>query len=155
MFLGVHINYDYEVLRLVWQSGVRSWNKRLARFLNNFHNGIYPSSVEFLLTILSIVVICNFIFQIDPSFGVVRWLDGEIVAPLFSLQLSPNGCVFAACLIYGIVLWLAKMLVMRYTLKILLMYKGWMYQSRGGACKFLLLSFCEKVVCLTFLRVTI
>ena len=29
---GVHINYDEEVLKLVFQSGVRSYRKRFARF---------------------------------------------------------------------------------------------------------------------------
>lgn len=30
---GVNINYDREVLYLVWNSGLRSWKKRLARFM--------------------------------------------------------------------------------------------------------------------------
>lgn len=30
---GVNINYDREVLNLVWNSGLRSWKKRLARFM--------------------------------------------------------------------------------------------------------------------------
>ena len=29
---GFDINYDQEVLNLVWNSGVRGWKKRLARF---------------------------------------------------------------------------------------------------------------------------
>lgn len=29
---GYNINYNREVLDLVWESGVRSWKKRLARF---------------------------------------------------------------------------------------------------------------------------
>lgn len=29
---GYNINYNREVLYLVWDSGVRSWKKRLARF---------------------------------------------------------------------------------------------------------------------------
>lgn len=28
---GFDINYDQEVLNLVWNSGIRSWKKRLAR----------------------------------------------------------------------------------------------------------------------------
>ena len=33
---GVHINYDEEVLKLVFQSGVRSYRKRFARFFVRF-----------------------------------------------------------------------------------------------------------------------
>lgn len=29
---GWYLNYDREVLHLVWQSGIRSWKKRVARF---------------------------------------------------------------------------------------------------------------------------
>lgn len=30
---GFDVNFDREVLHLVWQSGVRSWKKRIARLL--------------------------------------------------------------------------------------------------------------------------
>lgn len=33
---GWDVNFDREVLNLVWESGVRSWKKRLARFQVNF-----------------------------------------------------------------------------------------------------------------------
>jgi carnitine O-palmitoyltransferase 1 len=29
---GWDVNFDREVLHLVWQSGIRSWKKRIARF---------------------------------------------------------------------------------------------------------------------------
>lgn len=39
---GWDINYDREVLNLVWSSGIRSWKKRIARFrvssISNFSN---------------------------------------------------------------------------------------------------------------------
>jgi carnitine O-palmitoyltransferase 1, liver isoform len=36
-----------------------------------------------------------------------------------------------ACLTAAFVYWIVVCLTMRYTLKMLLMYKGWMYESRG------------------------
>lgn len=33
---GWDINYDREVLNLVWESGTRSWKKRLGRLRVNF-----------------------------------------------------------------------------------------------------------------------
>ena len=36
-----------------------------------------------------------------------------------------------ACTLVGLVVWLALIYSVRYTLKILLMYKGWMYEQRG------------------------
>lgn len=35
---GVHVNYDTEVLGLVYQSGVRSYKKRFARFIVSIHH---------------------------------------------------------------------------------------------------------------------
>lgn len=35
---GFDINYDQEVLNLVWNSGIRSWKKRLARANVSFKN---------------------------------------------------------------------------------------------------------------------
>lgn len=33
---GLDVNFDREVLHLVWQSGVRSWKKKLARLQVSF-----------------------------------------------------------------------------------------------------------------------
>lgn len=38
---GWDVNFDREVLHLVWQSGLRSWKKRLFRFHVNYINTIY------------------------------------------------------------------------------------------------------------------
>lgn len=35
---GYNINYNREVLDLVWESGVRSWKKRMARFRVSEHD---------------------------------------------------------------------------------------------------------------------
>lgn len=37
-----------------------------------------------------------------------------------------------ACSLTGLFFWLSICYTMRYTLKLLLMYKGWMYESRGS-----------------------
>ena len=78
---GVRINYDEEVLKLVFQSGFRSYKKRFARFVNNFKSNVYPSSVEFLLCILLLVISVRVFFSIDTSFGFIDWYDQNIVTP--------------------------------------------------------------------------
>lgn len=40
-----------------------------------------------------------------------------------------------ACSLTGLFFWLCICYTMRYTLKLLLMYKGWMYESRGKGSK--------------------
>ncbi|GFY42836.1 carnitine O-palmitoyltransferase 1, liver isoform [Trichonephila inaurata madagascariensis] len=122
---GVNINYDREVLNLVWKSGLRSWKKRLARFMNNIHCGIYPASLSSLFILIAIVI-ALFMANIDASFGGIQQLEhyipGESLAPL-TVQL-------AACVAYSFCLWVTTILFLRYILKLLLMYKGWMYEGR-------------------------
>lgn len=138
---GVHINYDEEVLKLVFQSGLRSWKKRFARFINNFHNGIYPSSLEFLALIVVSVTALRLLFKFDTSFGFIDFINNLLVLPFIGprLRILPIqlGCILIACLTYSIFLWFAKAMAMRYLLKMLLIYKGWMYEYRGASGKFL------------------
>ena len=128
---GVHINYDEEVLKLVFQSGLRSYRKRFARFVvslfwyfffytffflvlwililwifafhsspcrweemdlesdlvplcphpqNNFKTHVYPSSVEFLLCILGLVIGSRVLLEIDTSFGFIDWFESSIIS---------------------------------------------------------------------------
>lgn len=53
---GYNINYNREVLDLVWESGVRSWKKRMARFRNGVRNGVYPAHLQSLWIVISVAV---------------------------------------------------------------------------------------------------
>ncbi|XP_054719264.1 carnitine O-palmitoyltransferase 1, liver isoform-like [Uloborus diversus] len=123
---GVNINYDREVLNLVWNSGVRSWRKRFARFMNNIHSGIYPASLSSLFILIALIV-ALFITNVDPSFGLIRHLEYYIPG-----ELAPFTVQLAACVAYSFCLWVTVILFLRYTLKLLLMYKGWMFEGRGA-----------------------
>ncbi|KAL3183815.1 hypothetical protein MRX96_033885 [Rhipicephalus microplus] len=110
---GVNINYDREVLLLVWQSGLRSWKKRVARFLTNLYNGVYPSSYRSLYLLLSIVT----------GFSLLE-RDGGLTLRLASVISSQKTAAGASTAVLP-----------RYALKALFLYKGWMYESRGSGSK--------------------
>ncbi|XP_053213840.1 carnitine O-palmitoyltransferase 1, liver isoform-like [Panonychus citri] len=131
---GVHINYDTEILNIVWTSGVRSYRKRFTRSLNNIKNGVFPSSLEFLAAILVLVTACHSLLQIDPSFGFINFASSHfpITSLVTVLNLPDNGRSLLACFVYGVAVWVAKAMIMKYTLKCLLIYKGWMYESHGS-----------------------
>ncbi|TMW41454.1 hypothetical protein DOY81_013466, partial [Sarcophaga bullata] len=57
---GFDINYDQEVLNLVWNSGIRSWKKRLARAKNGIRNGAYPAHIHSLWLITAIALGLHF-----------------------------------------------------------------------------------------------
>uniref|UniRef100_A0A1B6L5C7 carnitine O-palmitoyltransferase n=1 Tax=Graphocephala atropunctata TaxID=36148 RepID=A0A1B6L5C7_9HEMI len=118
---GWDVNVDREVLHLVWASGVRSWKKRLARFKNNIKNGVFPAPLQSLWGTAVLIISLQF---------------AGIQLPLydFILSLLPENNIYyqvVACVILSLVVWLAIIYVIRYILKFLLMYKGWMYEERG------------------------
>ncbi|XP_026471172.1 carnitine O-palmitoyltransferase 1, liver isoform [Ctenocephalides felis] len=120
---GWDVNFDREVLHLVWESGVRSWKKRLARFRNSIHNGVYPAHTESLWIFFTIIAAIHFTGHRVPYDFVNK------IVPL--LPGSTTGWQLTGCAIMALCLWLTIIFVLRYTFKLLLMYKGWMYEARG------------------------
>ncbi|GBN42478.1 Carnitine O-palmitoyltransferase 1, muscle isoform [Araneus ventricosus] len=91
--------------------------------MNNIHCGIYPASLSSLFIVIPLVT-SLFVANVDVTFGGIHQLEhyisGEYLAP-FTVQL-------AACFIYSFCLWVTTILFLRHTLKLLLKYKGWMYE---------------------------
>lgn len=123
--------YDFiinrDALHLVWLSVVRSWKKRIARFFTHCKNGFFPSSTNFLFAIYALIVglrlYCNF-----DTFGIMKSM--EFYEPIRSYR-HPYARLLLSSLVYSIAIWLIKATLLRYYLKFLLMYKGWMYESRS------------------------
>lgn len=125
---GVNIDYNREVLSLVWKSGLRSWKKKFYRFVNNVRNGYYPQSASSLWLLLSFLTGVQVSSAWDPSLGYISWLStwmpGHSLHPLLPKTLST--------FIFGSTLWLGCMMMRKYSLKSLFMYKGWMFERRGA-----------------------
>ncbi|XP_053986791.1 carnitine O-palmitoyltransferase 1, liver isoform isoform X1 [Hylaeus volcanicus] len=119
---GWDVNFDREVLNLVWKSGVRSWKKRLFKFLNNLRSGIYPASLQSLWFTVAIVIAVHF-----TGYKVPYDLVGKTAPYLSGSWILAH---LAGCFVVGLLLWLVVIYAIRYTLKLLLIYKGWMYESR-------------------------
>ncbi|XP_017757993.1 PREDICTED: carnitine O-palmitoyltransferase 1, liver isoform isoform X2 [Eufriesea mexicana] len=119
---GWDVNFDREVLHLVWQSGIRSWKKRFFRFVNNLRSGVYPASLESLWLTLTVVTAIHF-----AGYKVPYDLVGKAAPYLSGSSVLAH---LAGSFIVGLLLWLVVIYVIRYTFKLLLMYKGWIYESR-------------------------
>ncbi|KAF2879155.1 hypothetical protein ILUMI_27007 [Ignelater luminosus] len=120
---GWDVNFDREVLNLVWQSGIRSWKKRLARFQNSVHNGVYPGHLWSLWVLMSVVIGVHFSGRQVPY---------DLVAKVMPYMRGQNlTWQIVACGLISLAVWLAVIFTLRYILKLLLMYKGWMYEARG------------------------
>ncbi|XP_055916063.1 carnitine O-palmitoyltransferase 1, muscle isoform isoform X2 [Eupeodes corollae] len=124
---GWDINYDQEVLNLVWDSGVRSWKKRIARARNGIRNGVYPAHIQSLWLITAIAIGLHFTGYNAP-FNLTNRILVRLPTNTINYQLL-------ACFLASLVVWLTICFTMRYTLKLLLIYKGWMYESRAPGSK--------------------
>ncbi|XP_037891479.1 LOW QUALITY PROTEIN: carnitine O-palmitoyltransferase 1, liver isoform [Glossina fuscipes] len=124
---GFDINYDQEVLNLVWNSGIRSWKKRLARANNGIRNGVYPAHIQSLWVITAIALGLHFA-GLHVPFNLVNRL-------LINFPSNTINWQILACFLASLFVWLSICFTMRYTLKLLLMYKGWMYESRAPGSK--------------------
>ncbi|XP_008553857.1 carnitine O-palmitoyltransferase 1, liver isoform isoform X1 [Microplitis demolitor] len=124
---GWDVNFDREVLHLVWESGLRSWKKRFFRFTNNLKTGIYPASLKSLWLTIGIVTAIHF-----TGFKVPYDLVEKVVPYVSGSSISAH---LVASIVVGVLLWLVVIYTLRYCLKLLLMYKGWMYESRGPGGK--------------------
>ncbi|XP_044734415.1 carnitine O-palmitoyltransferase 1, liver isoform isoform X2 [Chrysoperla carnea] len=124
---GWDVNFDREVLHLVWQSGIRSWKKRLGRFHNSVHNGVYPAHLWSLWITMGIVMAVHFSGYKVPYDLVTKVMP---LLPSDSVSWQLIGCAIVA-----LAMWLTVIFTIRYTLKLLLMYKGWMYEARGAGRK--------------------
>ncbi|XP_051161929.1 carnitine O-palmitoyltransferase 1, liver isoform isoform X1 [Leptopilina boulardi] len=124
---GWDVNFDREVLHLVWQSGIRSWKKRFFRFQNNLKSGVYPASLGSLWLTISLVTAVHF-----AGYKVPYDLVGK-VSPYLSGSSIPAH--LAGSIVVGLLLWLVVIYGIRYTLKLLLIYKGWLFEaaSRRGS----------------------
>ncbi|KAH0948402.1 hypothetical protein HN011_002404 [Eciton burchellii] len=130
---GWDVNFDREVLHLVWLSGVRSWKKRFFRFQNNLKSGVYPASLESLWVTLILVMAIHF-----AGYKIPYDLVGKVSPYLSASSIFAH---LAGSFVVGLFLWLVVIYIIRYTLKLLLMYKGWMYEARGKDRK---LSMCTQ-----------
>uniref|UniRef100_A0A1A9WJ04 carnitine O-palmitoyltransferase n=1 Tax=Glossina brevipalpis TaxID=37001 RepID=A0A1A9WJ04_9MUSC len=124
---GFDINYDHEVLNLVWNSGIRSWKKRLARARNGVRNGVYPAHIQSLWVITAIALGLHFA-GLQVPFNLVNRL-------LINFPSNTVNWQILACFMASLFVWLSICFIMRYTLKLLLMNKGWMYESRAPGSK--------------------
>ncbi|XP_078582243.1 carnitine O-palmitoyltransferase 1, liver isoform-like isoform X2 [Branchiostoma floridae x Branchiostoma japonicum] len=124
---GVDFRISNEALRAIYYSGVRSWKKRFARFKNNFLTGLYPASPTSWFVVL-ISVLASVFMRIDPSMGVIQVIQDRLG---LSNYFAAPADLYISVVIFSTVLWIGMVYMLRYMLKLLLCYHGWMYEPHG------------------------
>ncbi|KAF2358191.1 Acyltransferase ChoActase/COT/CPT [Trinorchestia longiramus] len=130
---GVQVDYDREVLHIIFHSGIRSWRRNLTRLANNIRCGVYPGSLSAMVlsvgTFNGLYLTRNtYNHGIDPSFGLI-----DLLRKYIRLD-EPSQSVVCAS-VSGVAVWLGVCYALKYSLKGLFQYQGWMYEERGRGAK--------------------
>ncbi|KAG4080232.1 hypothetical protein HA402_010724 [Bradysia odoriphaga] len=103
-----------------------SWTRRLSKLTRKIRNVVYPAHIEGIWIIFMLVTCLHFVADKVP-FNLVT----VILGLLHRSSASSLPWHLTACSITSFMLWLVLCVVMKVTLKILLTYRGFMFESRG------------------------
>uniref|UniRef100_A0A7N6C3X3 Carnitine O-palmitoyltransferase 1, muscle isoform n=1 Tax=Anabas testudineus TaxID=64144 RepID=A0A7N6C3X3_ANATE len=121
---GVDLKLSQEVIKNIYLSGVTAWKKKAILFKNGVLAGVYPASPSSWLIVV-IAMMSSLYIRIDPSLGMIDSIKDNLPYRSEIHQAVLSGILFATGL------WLFLIYLLRYTLKVLLSYHGWIFESHG------------------------
>ncbi|XP_048881407.1 carnitine O-palmitoyltransferase 1, muscle isoform [Brienomyrus brachyistius] len=124
---GIDLHLSREVLKHIYLSGVTSWRKRAIRFKNGILAGVYPASPSSWLIVV-IAIMSTLYARVDPSMGMIESIKKTLPV---SDYLTVQTQTIVSAILFATGLWFSIILVLRYTLKVLLSYHGWIFESHG------------------------
>ncbi|XP_030646787.1 carnitine O-palmitoyltransferase 1, muscle isoform [Chanos chanos] len=124
---GIDLHLSREVLKHIYLSGVTSWRKRVIRFKNNILAGVYPASPSSWLIVV-IAIMSTMYTRVDPSLGMISTIKDTL--PVSDYMTVQTQTVLSAIL-FATGVWLSLIVLLRYTLKALLSYHGWIFEPHG------------------------
>uniref|UniRef100_A0A672GXK3 Carnitine O-palmitoyltransferase 1, muscle isoform n=1 Tax=Salarias fasciatus TaxID=181472 RepID=A0A672GXK3_SALFA len=124
---GVDLKLSQDVIKNIYLSGVTAWKKKAIQFKNGVLAGVYPAS-PFSWLIVVIAMMSSLYTHVDPSLGMMDAIKENL--PYRSCVSVQTRAVLSAIL-FATGLWLFLIYLLRYTLKALLSYHGWIFESHG------------------------
>ncbi|XP_077451606.1 carnitine O-palmitoyltransferase 1, muscle isoform isoform X2 [Stigmatopora argus] len=124
---GLDLKPSQEVITNIFQAGLTALKKRAIVFKNGVLAGVYPASPSSWLIVV-IVVMSSLYTGLDPSLGVMRAIQENM--PLRG-YLSVQTRAVLSSVAFASALWLFLIYLLRYTLKALLSYHGWIFECHG------------------------
>nr|AEQ30088.1 carnitine palmitoyltransferase I [Lateolabrax japonicus] len=124
---GVDLKLSQEVIKNIYLTGLTAWNKRAIQFKNGVLAGVYPASPSSWLIVV-IAMMSSSYTHIDPSLGMIDTIK-EILPQRDYMSVQTRAVLSAILFATG--LWLFLIYLLRYTLKALLSYHGWIFESHG------------------------
>ncbi|TWW76445.1 Carnitine O-palmitoyltransferase 1, liver isoform [Takifugu flavidus] len=124
---GVELKLSQEVIKNIYLSGLTAWKKRAIQFKNGVLAGVYPASPSSWLIVV-IAMMSSLYTRVDPSLGMIEAMKENL--PYRDCMSVQTRAVLSAIL-FATGLWLFLIYLLRYTLKALLSYHGWIFESHG------------------------
>ncbi|XP_036114083.1 carnitine O-palmitoyltransferase 1, liver isoform isoform X2 [Molossus molossus] len=124
---GIDLRLSHEALKQIYLSGLHSWKKKFIRFKNGIITGVYPASPSSWLIVV-VGVMSTMYAKIDPSLGIIAKINRTLDTTGYMSSQTKN---VVSGVLFGTGLWVALIVTMRYSLKVLLSYHGWMFAEYG------------------------
>ncbi|XP_068116468.1 carnitine O-palmitoyltransferase 1, liver isoform isoform X2 [Hyperolius riggenbachi] len=125
---GIDLRLSHEALRQIYLSGLHSWKKKFIRFKNGILTGVFPSSPSSWLVVVVGVTSASMYTKVDPSLGLIEKINNALATTGYMTSQTQQ---IVSGVIFGTGLWVALIATMRYSLKKLLSYHGWMFEEHG------------------------
>ncbi|XP_029438980.1 LOW QUALITY PROTEIN: carnitine O-palmitoyltransferase 1, liver isoform [Rhinatrema bivittatum] len=124
---GIDLRLSHEALRQIYLSGLHSWKKKFIRFKNGIITGVYPASPSsWLIVVMGVMSTTH--AKIDPSLGIIAKINTTLSDTGIMSNQTQN---IVSRMLFGTGLWVALIITMRFSLKMLLSYHGWMFAEHG------------------------
>ncbi|CAL8358619.1 unnamed protein product [Lota lota] len=124
---GLDIKLSQEVIKNIYISGVTAWRKRAIQFKNGVLAGVYPASPSSWLIVV-IAMISTLYIRVDLSLGMIDLINENLpIRGYMSMQTQKVLCA----ILFATGLWLFFIYLLRYSLKALLSYHAWIFESHG------------------------
>ncbi|CAM5149536.1 carnitine O-palmitoyltransferase 1, liver isoform isoform X1 [Chelonia mydas] len=124
---GIDLRMSHEALRQIYLSGLHSWKKKFIRFKNGIITGVYPASPSSWFIVV-VGVMSTMYARIDPSLGIIAKINRTLDTTGYMSNQTQN---IVSGMLFGTGLWVALIMTMRYSLKMLLSYHGWIFAEHG------------------------
>ncbi|KAM5186375.1 carnitine O-palmitoyltransferase 1, liver isoform 1-T8 [Callospermophilus lateralis] len=124
---GIDLRLSHEALKQICLSGLHSWKKKFIRFKNGIITGVFPASPSSWLIVV-VGVMSSTYLKVDPSLGMIARINQTLDTT--NCMTSQTKKVVSGVL-FSTGLWVALIVTMRYSLKVLLSYHGWMFAEHG------------------------
>ncbi|XP_044538170.1 carnitine O-palmitoyltransferase 1, liver isoform isoform X1 [Gracilinanus agilis] len=124
---GIDLRLSHEALKQIYLSGLHSWKKKFIRFKNGIITGVYPASPSSWLIVV-VGVMSTMYAKVDPSLGIIAKINQTLD---MTGSMSSQTKNIVSGILFGTGLWVTLIVTMRYSLKMLLSYHGWMFAEYG------------------------